>query len=90
MANDIPTTPAGRQFAAWFSAFNSADYSEIDKLHIPFEKVPFQTDGILMFRHQTGGFDLIKIEERFTASPGVARVESRHDPEHGRRRDEGL
>ncbi|MFZ1992143.1 MAG: serine hydrolase domain-containing protein [Alphaproteobacteria bacterium] len=60
---DIPTTPAGRQFAAWFSAFNSADYSEIDKLHVPFEKVPFETSGILMFRYQTGGFDLIKIEE---------------------------
>ena len=57
----VPDTPAGRTLQAWLDAFNSGDRSKIEayvKTIYPKESV----DGMMSFRQQTGGFDLLGIE----------------------------
>ncbi len=57
----IPDTPAGRTLRAWLDAFNSGDRAKIEtyvKTIDPSQSV----DGMLSFRSQTGGFDLLSIE----------------------------
>ncbi len=61
---DIPKTPAGEQFAAWYAAFNSGDKAELEKFRSHFDKPEeHKVEGVFAFRQQTGGFDLRKIEE---------------------------
>lgn len=57
----IPDTPAGRTLQAWLDAFNSADQARIEsyiKTYDPTRPV----DSLVLFRSQTGGFDLLSIE----------------------------
>jgi D-alanyl-D-alanine carboxypeptidase len=60
----VPKTPAGEQFSAWLSAFNSGDREQFEKFRSHYAKPedhPVQRE--LAFRAQTGGFELKKIEE---------------------------
>jgi D-alanyl-D-alanine carboxypeptidase len=60
---DVPTTPAGRVFTAWLSAFNAADRAALeafDTAHRP--DAPSVTQS-LRFRSDTGGFTLLRIEK---------------------------
>ncbi len=63
-AVEVPKTPAGEQFSAWFGAFNSGDRAQIEGF-LSHYKNPGEHDvnGELGFRQQTGGFELKKIEE---------------------------
>jgi hypothetical protein len=57
----IPATPAGRTLQAWLDAFNSGDRAKVAayvKTIDPSEDV----DGMIGFRGQTGGFELLSIE----------------------------
>lgn len=57
----IPDTPAGRALSAWLEAFNSSDRARVDayiKRYDPSE----DENGMMSFRGQTGGFDLVSID----------------------------
>ncbi len=57
----IPNTPAGETLRAWLDAFNSGDRAKIEtyvKTVDPSQSV----DGMVSFRNQTGGFELLSIE----------------------------
>ena len=80
-APTIPDSPAGRTLAAWLDAFNSGDRAKIGdyiKTYDPTESV----DGMLGFRNETGGFDLLSIE---SAQPLLIKfhVRNRNDPTVG-------
>jgi D-alanyl-D-alanine carboxypeptidase len=63
-AVDIPKTPAGVQFSAWFAAFNSGEREQLENFRSHFAKPEeHKVDGAFAFRQQVGGFDLKKIEE---------------------------
>lgn len=58
----VPDTPAGRTLTAWLDAFNSADRTKIDAYithYDPSENV----DGMMSFRNQTGGFNLLSVDK---------------------------
>src|SRR6185503_18724429 len=60
----IPGTPAGREFSAWLSAFNSGDRATLRKFletHHPARVKDL--DEELEFRQETGGFEVKKVEE---------------------------
>src|SRR5215469_14317673 len=62
-AVEIPSTPAGQQFGAWYAAFNSGDKAQIEALISHFANPgERRSEGMQGFRRQTGGFDLKKIE----------------------------
>jgi hypothetical protein len=57
----IPNTPAGQTLGAWLDVFNSGDRTKIE----PYVKTVDQSqsaDGMISFRNQTGGFELLSIE----------------------------
>jgi retinol-binding protein 3 len=57
----IPDTPAGKTLQAWLDAFNSGDRAKIEsyvKTYDPKDSV----ERMMVFRSQSGGFDLIAIE----------------------------
>jgi Peptidase family S41/N-terminal domain of Peptidase_S41 in eukaryotic IRBP len=57
----IPNTPAGQTLGAWLDVFNSGDRTKID----PYVKTVDQSqsaDGMISFRNQTGGFELLSID----------------------------
>jgi len=57
----VPDTPAGHTLQAWLDAFNSGDRAKVEayvKTVDPTQNV----DGMIGFRNQTGGFELIGIE----------------------------
>jgi CubicO group peptidase (beta-lactamase class C family) len=58
----IPDTPAGRQFSAWLSAFNSGDRATMQAF---FDKsMTFgRIDQDMGIRERTGGYDVKKVEE---------------------------
>jgi D-alanyl-D-alanine carboxypeptidase len=61
---DIPKTPAGEQFSAWFAAFNSGERAQLETFRSRFAKPEeHKIDGALAFRQQVGGFDLKKVDE---------------------------
>jgi hypothetical protein len=58
----VPDTPAGRVFSAWFEAFNSGDRALIEA-YLKKHGGPNETvDSVLGFRNQTGGFELLSVE----------------------------
>jgi hypothetical protein len=57
----IPDTPAGHTLQAWLDAFNSGDRAKIET-YIKTVDHEQSVDGMLAFRSQTGGFDLLSIE----------------------------
>ncbi len=67
----FPDTPAGRQFAAWLTAFNDTDPTVFQRFtEKNFSKRQGDNDQDREFRNQTGGFEFIKAEQstelRFT------------------------
>ena len=58
----IPDTPAGRTLTAWIEAFNSGDQNRLDSYYKRYEPDK-SAETMKEFRDQTGGFDLIAIEE---------------------------
>ncbi len=57
----VPDTPAGHTLQAWLDAFNSSDRAKVEAYVKSFD--PAQSvDGLIAFRSQTGGFDLLSIE----------------------------
>jgi hypothetical protein len=57
----VPDTPAGHTLQTWLDAFNSGDRARIEtyvKTVDPTQSV----DGLMSFRSQTGGFELLAIE----------------------------
>jgi retinol-binding protein 3 len=57
----IPDTPAGHTLRAWLDAFNSGDRSKIEQ-YVKTVDPSQSVDGMLSFRNQTGGFELLSIE----------------------------
>ena len=57
----IPDTAAGRVLDAWLEAFNSGDRARIEAF-VDQHGWPQPVDGIVSFRNQTGGFDLLSVE----------------------------
>jgi D-alanyl-D-alanine carboxypeptidase len=59
-----PKTPAGKVFAAWLAAFNSADAARIRAFDAayPREGAPPPVEDRLQFREATGGFKVVRIE----------------------------
>jgi hypothetical protein len=57
----IPDTPAGRTLKAWLEAFNSGDRAKIET-YVKTVDQSQSVDGMISFRKQTGGFELLSIE----------------------------
>ena len=57
----VPDTPAGHTLQAWLDAFNSGDRAKIET-YVKTIDHSQAVDGMLAFRTQTGGFDLLSIE----------------------------
>lgn len=57
----VPETPAGHTLQAWMDAFNSADRSKIE-MYVKAVDKSESVDGMVSFRKQTGGFELLSIE----------------------------
>jgi hypothetical protein len=57
----IPDTPAGRTLQAWLDAFNSGDRAKIESYVQTYDPKD-SVERMIVFRSQTGGFDLIAIE----------------------------
>jgi D-alanyl-D-alanine carboxypeptidase len=57
-----PDTPSGRTFAAWLTAFNSADRVTIQQF-LDASMPGRQVEQVLANRNMTGGFDLKRVEE---------------------------
>jgi hypothetical protein len=57
----VPDTPAGHALQGWLDAFNSGDRSRIETYVKTIDQSQ-SVDGLLSFRNQTGGFELLSIE----------------------------
>jgi D-alanyl-D-alanine carboxypeptidase len=61
---EIPKTPAGAQFSAWLTAFNTGDRAQMETVVSHFAQADDRRlDGMVNFYQRTGGFDLKKIED---------------------------
>src|SRR6266852_5614884 len=58
---NIPDTPAGHTLQAWLDAFNSGDRAKIETYVNTVDRSQ-SVDGMILFRNQTGGFELLSIE----------------------------
>src|ERR1700691_3009593 len=58
---NIPDTPDGHTLQAWLAAFNSGDRARIET-YIRRVDQSQSVDGMIGFRNQTGGFELLSIE----------------------------
>ncbi|HQR45088.1 MAG TPA: serine hydrolase domain-containing protein [Thermoanaerobaculia bacterium] len=64
VAVDVPATPAGAQLARWFDAINSGERPKLEQLLKQYRDPENRTvEGWQRFRNETGGFELVKIEE---------------------------
>src|SRR6059058_1545567 len=57
----VPDTPAGHTLQAWLDAFNSGDRAKIET-YVKTVDQKQTVDGMMSFRNQTGGFELIGID----------------------------
>ena len=57
----VPDTPAGHTLQAWLDAFNSGDRAKVEA-YVKTVDSKETVDGMMGFRSQTGGFELIGIE----------------------------
>ena len=57
----FPDTPAGHTLQAWLDAFNSGDRFRIET-YVKTVDQSQSVDGMISFRNQTGGFELLSIE----------------------------
>ena len=65
----IPDTPVAQVFAAWLTAFNSADRLAVEQFHHSHgQGEPRNVDRDLAMRERTGGFDLQAIENETPGS----------------------
>jgi D-alanyl-D-alanine carboxypeptidase len=81
----LPDTPAAHQFSAWLDAFNRGDrdaYLAFLEKNLPDRAK--QIDREIDFRHNTGGFDLRKVEEASTPTRFVALVQERSSDQFAR------
>jgi hypothetical protein len=64
-ATELPKTPAGKVFAAWLAAFNSADAAQLRAFDAayPREGPTPPVEDRLRFREMTGGFTVVRIEK---------------------------
>ena len=60
---EVPQTPAGRVFAAWLAAFNSADPARLREFDATYREKSVPLEAALGFRNMTGGFTLLRIEK---------------------------
>src|SRR5213080_1053592 len=58
----LPDTPAGRTLKAWLEAFNSGDRARMEAYLQKFDPAR-PIDNQMNFRNQTGGFDLLSIDQ---------------------------
>jgi hypothetical protein len=56
-----PNTPAGRALVDWLEAFNSGDRDRIAAYQQRYGQQAEPADGLIDFRKQTGGFDLLSV-----------------------------
>jgi hypothetical protein len=57
----VPNTPAGHTLQAWLDAFNSGDRVKIETYVKTVDRSE-SVDGMISFRTQTGGFEVLSIE----------------------------
>jgi retinol-binding protein 3 len=57
----IPDTPAGHTLQTWLDAFNSGDQAKLGQ-YVKTVDTSENVQGMMQFRSQTGGFDLLSIE----------------------------
>ncbi len=57
----VPDTPAGHTLQTWLDAFNSNDRGRIET-YVKTVDTTESVDGMLGFRNQTGGFELLSVE----------------------------
>src|SRR5438046_10513350 len=57
----VPDTPAGHTLQAWLDAFNSGDRAKIET-YVKTVDQKQTVDGMMSFRNQKGGFELIGID----------------------------
>jgi len=57
----VPDTPAGHTLQAWLDAFNSGDRAKME-IYVKTVDPSQSVDGLIGFRNQTGGFELLSIE----------------------------
>jgi hypothetical protein len=57
----VPDTPAGHTLQAWMDAFNSGNRAKIE-IYVTTVDPSQSVDGMISFRNQTGGFELLSIE----------------------------
>src|SRR6202167_4648360 len=57
----VPDTPAGHTLQAWLDAFNSGDRARIET-YVKTVDQSQSVDGMISFRNQRGGFELLSIE----------------------------
>jgi preprotein translocase subunit SecA len=57
----VPETQAGRTLQAWLEVFNSGDRAKVEA-YVKTIDTKQSVDGMVSFRQQTGGFDLLSIE----------------------------
>ncbi|MFY9824115.1 MAG: serine hydrolase domain-containing protein [Thermoanaerobaculia bacterium] len=62
---ELPKTPAGKVFAAWLAAFNSADPAQLKAFDAayPREGPTPPVEDRLRFREMTGGFTVVRVEK---------------------------
>lgn len=80
-----PDTPAARQFFAWLDAFNEGNrdaYLAFLQKSLPDRAQ--RIDQEMNFRHNTGGFDLRKVEDASTPTKIVALVQERDSDQFAR------
>src|SRR5579871_5978773 len=58
---NVPDTPAGRTLQTWLEVFNSGDRAKIEN-YVKTIDGSIPAEGLMAFRKQTGGFDLVSIE----------------------------
>ncbi len=76
----LPDTPAGRRFSELSNAFNRADREALRAFHERYQPQRLKDlDGQLAFREQTGGFELLKVEESTPARIAVVMKEKDFD-----------
>ena len=56
----VPDTPAGHTLQAWLAAFNSGDRARIET-YVKTVDQSQSVDGMISFRNQTGGFELLSM-----------------------------
>src|SRR5205823_7101880 len=58
----VPDNPAGRALKTWLEAFNSGDAAKLNAYYQRYEPTK-SAEGVMGFREQTGGFDLLSVEK---------------------------